>query len=60
MKQLAMAVASLSLAASVAAQSEQGLRISRNGSQPSAPGPAENFTGRVRWTHRFEPRRRLR
>ncbi len=48
MKQLAMAVASLSLAASVTAQSDQGLRISRNGSQPSAPGPAENFTGRVR------------
>ena len=47
MKQLAMAVASLSLAASVTAQSDQGLRISRNGSQPGPPG-AENFTGRVR------------
>jgi quercetin dioxygenase-like cupin family protein len=48
MKQLAMAVVSLSLAASVTAQSDQGLRISRNGSQPSAAGPSENFTGRVR------------
>jgi len=48
MKQLAAAVACLSLAASVYAQSAPGLRISRNGSQPSAAGPTENFTGRVR------------
>jgi quercetin dioxygenase-like cupin family protein len=48
MKQLAAAVASLSLAASALAQSDSGLRISRDGSQPAAAGSAENFTGRVR------------
>jgi len=48
MKQLAAAVASLSLAASALAQPTEGLRILPNGSQPSAAGQAENFTGRVR------------
>lgn len=48
MKQLAAAVAGFSIAASVLAQSDGGLRISRNGSQPSTPGPADHFTGRVR------------
>lgn len=47
MKQLAAAVAGLSLAASVLAQSDGGLRISRNGS-PSTLGAADHFTGRVR------------
>jgi hypothetical protein len=35
MKQLAVAVTSLSLAASVLAQAEQALRVTPNGSQPS-------------------------
>ncbi|MBB6557493.1 quercetin dioxygenase-like cupin family protein [Acidovorax soli] len=48
MKQLASAVTALSFAASVIAQADQGLRITRNGSQPSAFGPNQNFTGRVR------------
>lgn len=47
MKQLAAAVAGFSLAASVLAQSDGGLRISRNGS-PSTLGAADHFTGRVR------------
>jgi quercetin dioxygenase-like cupin family protein len=48
MKQLAAAVTSLTLAASVLAQADQGLRITRNGSQPSSAGPVQNFTGTVR------------
>jgi quercetin dioxygenase-like cupin family protein len=48
MKLLTAAVGLGVLAASAAAQPDQGLRISRNGTQPSAPGPADNFTGRVR------------
>ena len=48
MKILALTIASLSLAASALAQPDQGLRISRNGSQPATVGPAQNFTGRVR------------
>ena len=47
MKQLA-AVACLSLAASLHAQTEPGLQISRSGDQPSSVGATENFTGRVR------------
>jgi hypothetical protein len=42
-------LASLLLLATAAfGQPDQGLRISRNGTQPSSSGPAENFTGRVR------------
>lgn len=48
MKIVAFAIASLSLAASALAQPDQGLRISRNGSQPATVGPPQNFTGRVR------------
>jgi quercetin dioxygenase-like cupin family protein len=48
MKQLAAAVTSLSFAASVLAQADQGLRVTRHGSQPSMPGPSQNFTGNVR------------
>jgi quercetin dioxygenase-like cupin family protein len=48
MKLLAVFASLLLLATSVIAQSDQGLRISRSGTQPSSPGPAENFTGRVR------------
>lgn len=48
MKRLSVALACLSLVSSVLAQSDAGLRISRNGSQPSVAGPAENFTGRIR------------
>jgi quercetin dioxygenase-like cupin family protein len=45
---IAVAFTFLSLAASALAQSDQGLRISRNGSQPATVGAAQNFTGRVR------------
>jgi quercetin dioxygenase-like cupin family protein len=52
MKHLAAALACValfsSLADSVRAQSEPGLRIARAGSQPSAVGPSDNFTGSVR------------
>lgn len=48
-----MAVLSLSMAAAASAQADPGLKITRNGSQPSAPGPAENFTGAVRVDSRF-------
>ncbi len=48
MKQLARAVTALSFAASALAQADQGLRIARHGSQPSAAGPSQNFTGSVR------------
>ncbi len=48
MKLLAASFVSLSLAASAFAQADAGLRISRNGSQPSAAGAPANFTGRVR------------
>ena len=48
MKQFAIALTSLWLAAAVSAQTDPGLRISRNGNSPSVAGSAENFTGRVR------------
>ncbi len=48
MKKLAAVVTSLSLVTSVLAQSDQGLRITRNGSLPSTAGPSQNFTGNVR------------
>jgi len=48
MNQLAVAVACLSVVACAMAQSGEGLRIARAGSQPSTAGPSENFTGRVR------------
>lgn len=43
------------LLASAAAAAEDGgkVRVTRNGSQPSAAGPAENFTGSVRVDNRF-------
>lgn len=53
MKSLAMTVLSLSVAAAASAQGEPALKITRNGSQASAPGPAENFTGSVRVDMRF-------
>lgn len=53
MKQLAALVATLSLAATALAQAPEGLQITRNGSQPSTRGPAENFTGSVRVDMRF-------
>jgi len=51
MKSLAMTAISLSMAASAVAQhekSETSLQIARNGSQASAKGPADYFTGTVR------------
>jgi quercetin dioxygenase-like cupin family protein len=51
MKSLAMTAISLSMAASAMAQddkSQTALQIARNGSQQSAKGPAEFFTGTVR------------
>jgi len=55
MKSLAMTVLSLSMAAAASAQGDPALKITRNGSQPSAPGPAENFTGAVRVDMRLSP-----
>lgn len=48
MKKLATVLLSLSLSAAAFAQSDAGLRITRNGMQPAARGPADNFTGAVR------------
>jgi quercetin dioxygenase-like cupin family protein len=51
MKSLALTAMSLSIAASAFAQddnSQTGLKIARNGSQASAKGPADFFTGAVR------------
>lgn len=55
MKLAAMTIASLALAASIAlAQSDQAITVTRAGSQPSAAGSAENFTGSVRVDSRFK------
>jgi len=55
MKLPAVTIASLVLAASVAsAQSDQAITVTRAGSQPSATGAAENFTGAVRVDSRFK------
>lgn len=51
MKSLAMTAISLSMAASAVAQDEKAndrLQIMRNGSQASAKGPSDYFTGTVR------------
>lgn len=48
MNALTATVISLSLATSSLAQSDASLKIIRNGAQPSAKGPVENFTGSVR------------
>jgi 4-carboxymuconolactone decarboxylase len=52
MKLLATAILSLSLLTSASAQT---ISIARSGSQPSRPGPAENFTGSVRVEAPFGP-----
>ena len=41
-------VLSLSLLASASSESSQAIKITRSGSQPSRPGPADYFTGSVR------------
>ena len=51
MKLLAATVLSFSLVASAAGQT---ITIARSGSQPSRPGPAENFTGSVRVDSPFQ------
>jgi quercetin dioxygenase-like cupin family protein len=48
MKFIAASVLSLSLLASASGGSSQAIKITRSGSQPSRPGPAEYFTGSVR------------
>jgi len=49
MKSIALTAVSLSMAASALAQPDNdGLQIARNGSQASAKGPADYFTGTVR------------
>jgi quercetin dioxygenase-like cupin family protein len=48
MKALAATLMSLSLASPGMAQDGEPLKITRNGTQPSARGPAENFSGAVR------------
>lgn len=52
MKLLATAILSLSLLTSASAQT---ISIARSGSQPSRPGPVENFTGSVRVEAPFGP-----
>ena len=41
-------VLSLSLLTSASSESSQAIKITRSGSQPSGPGPADYFTGSVR------------
>jgi 4-carboxymuconolactone decarboxylase len=53
MRFFASIVLSLAIATSAFAQADGALRITRNGSQLPAPGPAENFTGSVRVESRF-------
>ncbi len=48
MKSFAITALSLSMAGAAGAQAIADLKITRNGSQPSAKGPASNFTGQVR------------
>jgi len=48
MKFVVAAVLSLSLLASTSSESSQAIKVTRSGSQPSRPGPAEYFTGSVR------------
>ena len=60
MKQLVATIASLLLVASASAQTtdspaSQGLEIKRSGSQASAKGPADYFTGAVRVDPLFQP-----
>jgi 4-carboxymuconolactone decarboxylase len=52
MKLLTTTILSLSLVTSASAQT---ISIARSGSQPSRPGPAENFTGSVRVDPLFQP-----
>jgi quercetin dioxygenase-like cupin family protein len=55
MKQLAATVLPLFLFVSMAsAQTDQAITVMRAGSQPSATGPAANFTGSVRVDARFQ------
>jgi quercetin dioxygenase-like cupin family protein len=54
MKFVVAAVLWLSLLASAASESSQAIRITRSGSQPSRPGPADYFTGSVRVDPLFE------
>ncbi|MES2399068.1 MAG: cupin domain-containing protein [Pseudomonadota bacterium] len=48
MKSLAITALSLSMAGSAGAQAVAEIKVTRNGSQPSARGAAGNFTGSVR------------
>jgi len=61
MKLVVITLLSVSLTAPLSAQSltaplsAQTISIARSGTQPSRPGPAENFTGSVRVDPLFEP-----
>jgi len=48
MKLVVATVVSLCLLASASSESSQAIKVTRSGSQPSRPGPAEYFTGSVR------------
>jgi quercetin dioxygenase-like cupin family protein len=48
MKLVVATVVSLCLLASTSSESSQAIKVTRSGSQPSRPGPAEYFTGSVR------------
>jgi quercetin dioxygenase-like cupin family protein len=54
MKSLAAIIFSIALCASAAVRSDPVITVTRSGSQPSAAGPAENFTGSVRVDSRFQ------
>jgi len=55
MKSLVAATVSIALCAPVAlAQTNPMITVTRPGAQPSASGPAENFTGSVRVDSRFQ------
>jgi quercetin dioxygenase-like cupin family protein len=50
----AVALVAVFAVSSVWAQSDQAITVTRAGSQPSATGPAQNFTGSVRVDSRFQ------
>jgi quercetin dioxygenase-like cupin family protein len=54
MKEVALVLSCICIAAAAAGGSSAPLKILRNGEQPSVPGPQENFTGSVRVDSRFQ------
>jgi quercetin dioxygenase-like cupin family protein len=52
--QLAAAILLLPFASVSSAEEDKAVKVTRIGTQPSAKGPAENFTGNVRVDSRFQ------